>query len=112
MTNTMYILITILVITTINTLFSLYQLWSVEKERVKSGYPAYSDFDYYYQIFPYLGGLVYLIFTMIISSYLPEPKSLGYLILACLIYNFIYFLINLLVVFILSVIQARLVRRG
>lgn len=112
MTNTMIILATILIVTTINTIFNLYDLWSLEKQRVKAGYPAFSNFDYYYQIIPYLSGSIFVIILMLLNNYLPKLTTIGQSLVACLVYNVLWFVVNLLAIFILSIIQARLVRRG
>ena len=107
-TFTTVVIVTIILVT-INTFITLFQLHSTEKERVKYGYPAFNNFDYYYPMFSWLFGVV----TLILMLFIPfkETDSAWVTIGYCLIAIGVYFLTTLIATFILSNIQATLIKK-
>lgn len=105
------IIIVVIIITTINSVSTVLQIRSVERERVKEGYAPFSNFDYYYPIGSWVLGTVVLIILALFVNYIPEPTNLWWVLLACLVVVIIHFVAGLISSGILSVLQANKVKK-
>ncbi|XWX32633.1 hypothetical protein LCFBJUUZ_CDS0174 [Staphylococcus phage PG-2021_76] len=109
-----YILIIITVvifITTINSVSTILQIRSVERERVKEGYAPFSNFDYYYPIGSWVLGTLVLGVLALFANYMPQPTNVWWLLLACITVVIIHFVSGLISSGILSVLQANKVKK-
>lgn len=104
------IILVVIIITTINSVSTILQIRSVERERVKEGYAPFSNFDYYYPMGSWLLGTVVLVILAFFVNYLPQPTNVWGSVLACIIIVVLHFLAGLVSSGILSVIQARKVK--
>lgn len=105
------ILISTMILVTINTVATLFQQWSVEKERVKAGYPAFNNFDYYYPLLNWLLGFMFLLVISFFSDNFIQPTNIWFLILYCVIFIIGYLIVGLITTLIMSFIQAKLIKK-
>ncbi len=111
MSNLLIICIVYAVVVTINVITKVLEIWSFEKRSVAMGKSAFSNFVYYYEIIPYTVGLITLVIISYYSYILPNPNTVVHIVVFTGLVAFFYFLVGVIAVFIISVVEANIVRK-
>lgn len=112
MSSILSIITIMIIITTVNSIITIMQIRSVERERVKNGYSPFSNFDYYYPMASWLVSTLVLLSLLFVVGRVPEPTNIWWLLLACIIATAIHFLAGIISSGVLSIIQARKVKQS
>lgn len=107
MSNLLIICLVYFVFTTLNIITRVFDMWSTEKQLVAQGRQPFSNFMYYYEIIPYGVSSIALAVIAYFNFALPNPNTIFHIIVFTLLVAFIYFLVGVITVFIISIIDSK-----